>query len=323
MPKKAILSVLTFITIFISACSTIPLTSSPLSGSTISTTLIQQQTGNTNLTKPTYPAVITGKVTVVNNLVYGTIVPKRTYPLLGQDRVLWIIEVNVQNNNYEQPVNATWEQDKSIPMPTGVTPNIVWSTIIGGTRWAGLDLGLPPASMSVAKGKSGKTTFSFEAPKNVNPNDAQICYCGQEPYSFGQLSLQGYANTYDWDTKTVIAGTPAISTTQALEPYVIFKGFIIGSITTNLKTVQNWNGNSNKTVDFNLTKSPGVINYTSVATSKISSNIEIAVQGGNGNPPIGSQYWTIIMANGTILEGTGNYRLRITSSGCNWTARVQ
>ena len=92
-------------------------------------------------------------------------------------------------------------------MPVG-EEGWIWSIVIDGRVWSGAqdvrtDNGLfTPEFMSVSKGQTGSTIFLFEAP-DINLDDAQICYRGQEPYSFGKLIGGDRVAVYDWDLKKV------------------------------------------------------------------------------------------------------------------------
>lgn len=154
-----------------------------------------------------YPADISGHVTIADKIVveYGESHKKLEREPFPRDRnIWWIVDVSVKNNNYENPITSTW--DSSIPMPEGVTSNMVWSIIFDGKLWSGLedlDIFTPP-SMRVLKGQSGKTTFVFGMPINISLSDVQLCYRGQKPYSYGKLSGGNKVAVYDWDLKKAV-----------------------------------------------------------------------------------------------------------------------
>lgn len=175
-----------------------------------------------------YPADISGRVTIADKIVVEWPKSNKKYEQtpLGNDKVWWIVEVTVKNNDYNYPIKSIW--DNSIPMPKGITSNIIWSIIIDGKIWSGLEqesLFVPP-SMSVSKGQSGKTTFLFEA-KNINPGDAAIRYSGEEPFSYGKLTGGDKVAVYDWDLKKAVPEELA-KTTRIIKEYGDFSGELKG-----------------------------------------------------------------------------------------------
>jgi hypothetical protein len=120
--------------------------------------------------------------------------------------------------------------------------------------------------------------------------------------------------------------TPKLATlsTNSKDDYIIFKGILGGTQHVTLNTVYKWTGNTNKTLDFNATVSPSVINYGYNSTSKITSSFRVDIQGSKGSnyPPIGSEISEAIMYNGTPIEGLGQFRLIVSSSGCDWWIKI-
>ena len=198
-----------------------------------------------------YPADISGHVTIADKVIVQGRTKKMEQTPLGNDKVWWIIEVSVKNNDYDYPISSIW--DKSIPMPKGIASNIIWSIIIDGKRWSGLEqqnLFVPP-SMSVSKGQSGKTTFLFDA-KNINPGDAEICYAGEEPYSYGKLIGGEKVAVYDWDLKRAVPEELAKTTrTVRIIQHPEFAG-AKGIVGTWEFTLNSYNIRST-TVDINIT----------------------------------------------------------------------
>ena len=101
------------------------------------------------------------------------------------------------------------QTETSLSMPIG-TEYLMWSITMDGKVWGGLEWvdAFIPAPMSVDKGQDGKTTFLFEVPnKYISLSDLQICYRGQEPYSYGKLSGGDRVAVYDWDLKKAVEET--------------------------------------------------------------------------------------------------------------------
>jgi len=141
-----------------------------------------------------YPADIIGRVTIAKKIILDN----RERVALTPDRTWWIIEVSLRNKDYELPVNS--KHDPSIPSPKGVASDI-WLILRGDEGFAHVSPSEPP--MSVFKGQSGTMIFFGEV-IDINPADAQICYRGQEPYSYGKLITGDSVAVYDWDLKKAV-----------------------------------------------------------------------------------------------------------------------
>ena len=157
---------------------------------------------NTDALLPTppasnYPADIIGKVTVADAvLVLDTNGNKQQSSPLTPGRKYWLIHVAVKNKDYPLPISA-------FPVAsTNVSPNIVWVLMKDGKPWSGLQL--QSTATEIAAGKSGDLWLSFVSESDFNPSDLQICYQGQEPYSYGSLIAGGSATVFDWTTKRKI-----------------------------------------------------------------------------------------------------------------------
>jgi hypothetical protein len=122
--------------------------------------------------------------------------------------------------------------------------------------------------------------------------------------------------------------TPSIKiatlSTNSIEDYIIFKGILGGTQHISLNTIYKWTGNNNKNLDFNANVSPSVINYGYTSKSNITSSFRVNIQGSKGSnyPPIGSDISETITNNGTPIEGLGQFRLIIISSGCEWWIKI-
>ena len=163
---------------------------------------------NSTLSPPAspYPADIIGYVTIADKVVVR--LPnsgKEFEPTpLGEERGWWIVDISVKNRDYEKPITSIW--DPSLSMPVG-QEHWMWSITIDGKVWSYLeDVDIfPPPSMRVHKGQSGKATFLFGVPnKYMELSDVQLCYRGQEPYSYGSLSSSEKVAVYDWDLKKAV-----------------------------------------------------------------------------------------------------------------------
>ncbi|MBM4432582.1 MAG: hypothetical protein FJ025_01100 [Chloroflexi bacterium] len=142
-----------------------------------------------------YPADIIGRVTIAKKVMSGG---NEVRPY-GNHPVWWIVEVSVKNKEYQHPVTSV--RDKSIPLPEGVAHHEIWSIIFNGKIWATPILDSPPTTVS--QGQSGNMIFVFEMGGDEAMSDTQICYRGQEPFSYGKLITGDTVAVYDWDLQKV------------------------------------------------------------------------------------------------------------------------
>jgi len=157
----------------------------------------------TTLPVSEYPADISGYVTIAEKVEVE--LPKSNKKIEYAGGPWWVVGVSVKNNNYGNPITSIW--DLSISMPVG-QEHWIWSIVIDRKVWSGIKYDeitgiFTPLPMRVLKGQSGKITFLFNAP-NVSPSDAEICYRGQEPYSYGKLTFGDKVAAYDWDLKEAV-----------------------------------------------------------------------------------------------------------------------
>ena len=141
-----------------------------------------------------YPADIIGRVTIAKKIVADG----REHVPLRNDCAYWIVEVSVKNKEYQNPVTFVWNQYMSLPQGVGSTT--IWSIIYNDKLLSGTAFKSLP--VTVPKGQSGNIILSFEV-IDINPSDAQICYKGQEPFSYGTLITGDTVAVYDWDLKKV------------------------------------------------------------------------------------------------------------------------
>jgi hypothetical protein len=143
-----------------------------------------------------YPADIIGRVTIADTVLASNIKGNKTETTtISKDRVWWIVEVSVRNKEYTLPISALPNSS------TKVSSNIVWVIIYNGKTWSGTIF--KPTTEEIPLGKSGKLWLSFESKIDFNPTELQICYQGQEPFSYGKLVAGDTVAVYDWDSKKV------------------------------------------------------------------------------------------------------------------------
>ncbi len=252
-----------------------------------------------------YPADMSGRVTIAEKVQSGTAVP---VPPQEKGAIFWIIDISVRNASYDKAITAS--------VDTGYKG---WELVSGNNVYRPVSSGSFRDTASIPPGGSGHVMLYFTVPSTLQISDAKICYRGQEPYSYGKLSGVDKVVAYDWYLKKVVA-TPE----TLVETYLVYKGPLTGSYTTQLRTIQRWTGNGNRVLDFSADKSPVVINFGYTPTSRIKSSLDISFQGPAGSyyPQVGSNFWRVVMNNGEILEGTGRYVITVTASGCDWWIKV-
>lgn len=130
-----------------------------------------------------YPADISSRVTIAEKLRVQKY-PEDVAPNREED-VFWIVDISVKNNTYENEIMSSYSD---------------WQIVSGDKAYEPKRApGIIPPHMSVSLGQTGQTTFRFNIPRTLRIGDVEICYRGQEPYSYGSLSGGDTVAVYDWD----------------------------------------------------------------------------------------------------------------------------
>jgi hypothetical protein len=155
-----------------------------------------------------YPAEIGGHVIIAEtiNVKYQsgdhTGETMEMTPLKGQ--VYWIVDVLVVNKSYDAEIIAS---------------STDWKIIAGDNEY-GVGRGFMGIKFSVAMtapvGGNGKTTFLFSIPDTLEVSEARLCYQGQEPYSYGELTGGDKVVVYDWDLKKVLVEKTGLSSASPM-----------------------------------------------------------------------------------------------------------
>jgi len=252
-----------------------------------------------------YPANLSGRVTICEKMrLDGSpiLIPSGN-PLY----VFWVVGISVKNVSYAQPIASaetmSWFTDWQI-----VSNNVSYAQSI-----------LPfcdPGSFNIPPGHSSQLNLVFSVPRTVAVEDAQICYKGQAPNSFGKLTEANTVVAYDWVNKSAMAVTP----TPAIETYLVHGASMIDVFRyMQLKTLASWQGTSSKTISFTATQVPCIINYGWTATSAISSSVDVlACDKNNICPlPFGKKgIWTI------ELDTAGKYTIQVDAVGAQWWVKI-
>ncbi len=139
--------------------------------------------------------------------------------------VWWIVEISVKNKEYQQPIFATF--DSSIPLPKGEGENTIWGLIYNGQIWSGGET-WGTTQNAILQGQTGTLWVAFESQAGFNSANTQIGYQGQEPFSYGQLTIGNTVTAYDWDSKKVTS----VSSTKTVKPIIMsHTGYIEKEVT--------------------------------------------------------------------------------------------
>lgn len=161
-------------------------------------------------TPSVYPADISGRVIIAEKMKCLTAI---AVPPNREGNVFWIIDISVKNNGYSEPVEANFQMGYK-----------GWVIIANDKAYMPVGCGSigenPPIYLTI--GKTGKFMLHFSVPQTIQIDNAQICYRGQEPYSYGKLSFVDKVAAYDWGSKTEI---------PSAEPPVI---------ESNVKVIEDW-----------------------------------------------------------------------------------
>lgn len=252
-----------------------------------------------------YPATLSGRVTISEKMrLAGSSI---LIPAINQSYVFWIVDISVKNVSYSQPIaheeSSSWLTEWQI-----VSNNVSYSLSFMPV--------CDPGTFNIPQGQSGQLTLVFSVAGTVAVEDAQICYKGQEPSSFGELSEKNTVLVYDWSTKSVINVTPS----PTIETYLVHGASMIDVFRyMQLKTIASWQGTSSKTISFTATQVPCIINYGWTATSAISSSVYVlACDKNNICPlPFGKKgIWTI------ELDTAGKYTIQVDAVGAQWWVKI-
>ena len=139
-----------------------------------------------------YPAEISGEVTIAEKFKWATAIPVPA----DEGRVFWIQEITIKNVSYPEPIEASASSG-------GWTK---WRLVYDDEeRWWRTCV---PEDIYIDKGESTTFWTYCEMPRYVEIGDVQIRYTGQEPYSYGELTLIHEVEAYDFFTKKGIEEEP-------------------------------------------------------------------------------------------------------------------
>jgi len=136
-----------------------------------------------------YPAEISGKVIVAEKLQQGTAIPVAPS---DENRVYWLQEITIKNVSYPDPIEAY------ISGGGGWTK---WRLVYNDDEYAWTHI---TDDIHIDRGETTTFWTYCTMPRYLEISDVQIRYIGQEPYSYGDLTLVDEVEAYDWYTKKSI-----------------------------------------------------------------------------------------------------------------------
>jgi len=151
-----------------------------------------------------YPADISGHVTIAERLrSHGLPISPE------EDKAFWVVDISVKNNGYEHAVTLYEE----------------WRVVAGGEVYpiAEVMKVLKLSPLNVLVGQTGQTTICFSVPDSLTLSQAQICYKGQEPYSYSKLTGGDKVTVYDWDLKKAVAPSVEVPTGVVWNKYWVLE----------------------------------------------------------------------------------------------------
>ena len=148
------------------------------------------------------PAEISGNVVIPEVLCSGETAIRTNE---GENLVFWIVEILVENKSYSQYVSDDYESWR-IEAGGEIYP-------IGEAMMNALHYHDPTyvERKQIAAGQSDIFTFCFTVPDTLKVSDAALCYHGQEPISYGELTGGDQVEAYNWNSRTVMQNSNCVN----------------------------------------------------------------------------------------------------------------
>jgi hypothetical protein len=145
------------------------------------------------------PAEISGNVIVPEILCSGETA------IQNNEGEFWVIEISVMNKSYEQFISDDCENwrieagDEIYPLGEGLMRALHYHD---------------PTYLEkpeISKGQSGNITVCFSVPDTLEVSNATLCYQGQEPCSYVELTGGDQVESYDWNSKAVMQKSDCVN----------------------------------------------------------------------------------------------------------------
>lgn len=251
-----------------------------------------------------YPANISGHVIIAEKLM----VNGREDITCEENDVFWLVNISVENKNYEHPITAEYNN---------------WVIVVGSDTYQVATILRviedESSPINIPLGSTGQLIMGFCVPHNLTLRNAEVRYNGQKPYSYGKLIGGDKVIAYDWDSKKVLTGKEEPEL-QAIEPYLVHNPMEPTDKTMMLKTIGFWKGNESRQIVFEVDKSPSVINLGYTKTSQISTSFRLLLRSSSEAKAGMPGYW--VAYNGYILYETGEYDIQVKASGVEWWIKI-
>jgi hypothetical protein len=141
-----------------------------------------------------YPAEMNGNVIIPEYLCLGDTAIRNNE---GESKVFWVVEISIENKFYEQVIS---DDCNNWQIEAGDEIYHLGEGLMSSLRTRDVTYLEKP---EISTGQSGNMTFCFSVPDTLDVGDAILCYQGQEPCSYGELSGGDLVEAYDWNSKTV------------------------------------------------------------------------------------------------------------------------
>lgn len=258
------------------------------------------------------PAIIHGQVIIADKLQALTAIPVPPNPN-NNDEVFWIVKGTFKNLSYNNPIIVQW--DKCYDGWVIISGEQVYKPNCVGSITS-------DKSFSVEQGQTGEFTFNVIVPRSLTIDKAEICYQGQEPFSYGTLSGGSIVLAYDWESKSEIKHP--------------FDDFMVAGKNMQLRTIASWSGSETNHIQFETDKSPWVLNWGYSKSSEIASKFDIFVitEAGYRRYEVGDipaagilaafvgLVWAPDEYGSIVVPEAGNFVIVIEASGVNWQVKV-
>lgn len=146
------------------------------------------------LSDSAYPADISGRVIIPEYLYVRKVIMRKNE---GESDVFWVVEIYIKNTSYEKAITGDckdWQIEaggKVYPLGEGLMQALRYKEVT------------TQDNPDILVRQSGSITVCFSVPDSLEVGDAVLCYRGQEPYSYGELTGGDLVEAYDWNLKTI------------------------------------------------------------------------------------------------------------------------
>lgn len=166
--------------------------------------------------------------------------------------IFWILEVTAKNIGYLEPMIADYSRYTEWGIAVA-SKNILYYPWMGEAN---------NPKLSLKKGQSCTFIMHFEIPREITLDEAQLCYRGQPPFSYGKLAAGGISSVYDFTERQVIINSPSSTVFTGKNFTILFAiiVFILAIIVRVGRTKVDTKATSTLNTNENLHKTPPTSN---------------------------------------------------------------